>query len=506
MKKEKHNRDKRFRTLLVGAVLATAVATIVVAALLINIAERRWEARHPFVRLVEVDEQTIDPAVWGRNWPHQYDSYLRTVDHERTRYGGSDAIPKQKLDSDPWLRLMWAGFAFSLDYRQARGHAYMLSDQDHTERVLQRSQPGACLHCHASILPAYRHAGRGDVMEGFRLVNAMTWNEARFLTDDQGEPLVTHPITCVDCHDPATMSLRITRPGLMEGIQALAASDDPVPHLPSVERWRRGDRREPSDPNRLASRHELRSLACAQCHVEYYFTPEGDPRGQNQLVFPWHRGLKLDRQEAYYDAIRFSDWRHEITGSGVLKAQHPEFELWSQGTHARAGVSCADCHMPYERVGAMKVSSHHVRSPLLHAARSCQICHNVPEAELIARVHTIQDRTRGLVERASAALVDMISAVKTAQDLGIADDTLADALRLQRRAQWRIDWVYSENSHGFHAPQESARLLGEAIDYARQGEALARQALAPDQPPRRLAPPVIESATPDEKAPPGPGG
>jgi nitrite reductase (cytochrome c-552) len=458
------------------------------------------------VRLVEVEPLEVDPAVWGQNWPHQYDSYLRTVDYERTRYGGSDAIPKQKLDADPWLRLMWAGYAFSLDYREARGHAYMLADQDHTERVLQRSQPGACLHCHSSILPAYHHAGGGDIMAGFAIVNAMTWNEARHLTDDEGEPLVTHPVSCVDCHHHETMSLQITRPAFLEGLQVLAESDERLPHLPSIERWRQGDRREPYDPNQLASRHEMRSFACAQCHVEYYFTPADDPRGRNQLVYPWHEGLKLEHQEAYYDAIGYSDWTHEITGGGMLKAQHPEFEMWSQGIHARAGVSCADCHMPYERIGAMKVSNHHVRSPLLNVAQACQVCHNVPESELLARAHTIQDRTRGLIDRASAALVDQISAIKTAQDAGIAPEVLAPVLQLQRKAQWRLDWVYSENSVGFHASQESARLLGEAIDYARQGEALARQALAPDQLPRRVEPPRIESATPTDKAPPGPSG
>jgi nitrite reductase (cytochrome c-552) len=188
----------------------------------------------------------------------------------------------------------------------------------------------------------------------------------------------------------------------------------------------------------------------------------------------------------------------------MLKAQHPEFELWSQGIHARAGVSCADCHMPYERIGAMKVSNHHVRSPLLNVAQACQVCHNVSEGELVARAHAIQDRTRGLVDRASAALVDQISAIKTAQDAGVDAAVLEPILRLQRRAQWRLDWVYSENSHGFHASQESARLLGEAIDYARQGEAQARQALRPDQPPRRVEPPALPSATPTAEAPPGP--
>jgi nitrite reductase (cytochrome c-552) len=494
----------RRQRLLVAAVLVTAVATIAVAALLISITERRWEARNPFVRVVEVNEQIIDPSVWGANWPHQYDSYTRTVDYERTRYGGSNAIPKQKLDADPWLRTMWAGFAFSLDYRESRGHAYMLHDQDHTERVAQRPQPGACLHCHASVLPAYRFAGQGDVMEGFRIVNAMTWNEARKMTDDAGSPLIAHPVSCVDCHEPSTMRLRISRPAFMIGLQALARSEDPVPHLPSLGRWRQGGRGEEYDVNALASRHEMRSLTCAQCHVEYYFTPADSPQGRNQLVYPWHQGLKVEQIEAYYDGIGFSDWSHAITGGGMLKAQHPEFEMWSQGIHARAGVSCADCHMPFERIGAMKISNHHVRSPLLNVAQSCQVCHNVPEPELLARAHTIQDRTQALIDRSAAALVQMIDAVTTAREAGASDEQLTEALQLQRRAQWRIDYVYSEGSRGFHAGQETARILGEAIDYARQGEGLARQLLQPGAPPRAVTPPPIESATPDDAAPPGP--
>src|SRR5690606_37676592 len=133
-------------------------------------------------------------------------------------------------------------YAFSLDYREARGHAHMLHDQDHTERVLQRPQPGACLHCHASVLPAYRHVGDGDVMEGFRKVNAMSWNEARNLTDDHGRMLVEHPVSCVDCHDPETMRLRVTRPGFIEGIRSLKAHQ-------GIENY---------DVNRDATRHEMR--------------------------------------------------------------------------------------------------------------------------------------------------------------------------------------------------------------------------------------------------------
>ncbi|MEX0718138.1 MAG: ammonia-forming cytochrome c nitrite reductase subunit c552 [Planctomycetaceae bacterium] len=476
-----HPRRRRTVTAFLIGMAVAAVGTFLVLALLVNIFTRKQEARVPFQRLVEVDESTTDPAPWGVNWPHQYDSYLRTVDHERTRYGGSDAIPKQKLDADPWLRTMWAGYAFSLDYREARGHAHMLWDQDHTERVLQRPQPGACLHCHSSIIEAYRHVGDGDVMAGFRQVNAMTWNEARNLTNDAGHPLVAHPMSCVDCHDPETMRLRVTRPGFIEGIRKLKAAE-------GIDDY---------DVHRDATRHELRTFVCAQCHVEYYFAGT-----DTQLTYPWDKGIRAEEIEAYYDEIDFSDWRHGITAAPMLKAQHPEFELWSQGVHAKAGVACADCHMPYRRVGAMKVSDHHVRSPLLDVAASCQTCHRVPEEELLERAHVTQDRTQGLIDRAAAALTDMIDAIRRAKEAGASDEQLAEALRLHRRAQWRLDFVYSENSRGFHAAQESARLLAESIDYSRQGVAAAIVAGAsPEGTPQVVEASPVEGVTPSEEAP-----
>ena len=188
------------------------------------------------------------------------------------------------------------------------------------------------------------------------------------------------------------MQLRVTRPGFILGIQALAASDAPVPHLPSIGRWRDGDREQPYDPNVDASRQEMRSFVCGQCHVEYYCGPK------TTLFFPWNNGLKVEEIEAYYDGYkfpdghRFYDWQHAETGAEMLKAQHPEFEMWSQGIHARSGVACADCHMPYLRSGAMKVSDHWVRSPLLMVNRSCQVCHPYDEAELKERATVIQNR------------------------------------------------------------------------------------------------------------------
>ena len=200
------------------------------------------------------------------------------------------------------------------------------------------------------------------------------------------------------------------------------------------------------------------------------------------------------------------DGTHAATGAGVLKAQHPEFELWSQGTHAQAGVSCADCHMPYERVGALKVSNHHVRSPLLNIAASCQVCHNVPEQELLRRAHTIQDRTYALINRSAEALTAMIDAIVAARATRPDAKKLEEALQLQRKAQWRIDYVYSEGSMGFHAAQESARILAEALDYARRGEGVALRLLDPETPLPAVAPKQLplEGVTPENAAPPGP--
>jgi nitrite reductase (cytochrome c-552) len=412
------------------------------AALLLNIAERKREAKTHYLELVKLTEDTIDPAEWGKNFPRQYDGYRRTVDTQRTRHGGSEAF--RKLDEDPRWRRIFKGYAFGLDYREERGHAYMLSDQDETRRTKERPQPGTCLHCHSAVMPAYRKLGNGDVLKGFDLLNAMPWKEAR--------QHVTHPISCGDCHDPASMQLRVTRPGFLAGIAAYKASQRVASY----------------DVNRDATRQEMRTYVCAQCHVEYYFQGPG-----KTLVYPWAKGVGVEQIEAYYDEVKWKDWDHPDTGAPVLKAQHPEFELWTQGIHARSGVACADCHMPYTREGAIKVSDHHVRSPLLNIARACQTCHRYPETEILARAEAIQDRTERLMGITQNALLALIDAVLGAAARGVRPEALADARAFHRKAQWRLDFVAAENSKGFHAPQEAARVLGEAIDFARQGQAAA---------------------------------
>lgn len=454
MAEEKKRRSLRLVVLVALVVLATVLGL----ALLVNIFQRKQEARNPFFRVVELTDDTIDPSIWGKNFPLQYDDYLKTTDQVRTRYGGSEAEPRtptqadprsivaqSRLEEDPRLKIMWAGYAFSKDFREERGHAYMLDDQTFTERQKVAHQPGTCINCHASAYVAYKQLGGGDIFKGFEALNKMPYFDAR--------KFVTHPVACIDCHDSQTMQLRVTRPAFIEGMRVLKASQ-------GIQNY---------DVNKQATRQEMRAYVCGQCHDEYHFSgPE------KRLVYPWAKGLLVENILAFYDEQKFKDWEHAQTGAPVLKAQHPEFELWNQGIHARSGVVCADCHMPYKREGALKISDHHVRSPLLNINRACQTCHKWSEDELRARVETIQQRTHNLRNLAMDALVELIGDIKAAKDAGRTDAGVTTAMDFQRRAQFYVDFIESENSTGFHAPQEAARILGESINFSRKGQVALR--------------------------------
>ncbi|MCL2012266.1 MAG: ammonia-forming cytochrome c nitrite reductase subunit c552 [Cystobacterineae bacterium] len=459
---EQSSRAGLFTVVAVVAALAGGLGAFLVA----NIAGKKAEERAIFYnRVVTLTDKIEDPAIWGENYPKQYADYMKTSIMQPTKYGGSYAIDlpdkdrwdigkkwpghtddRQKvsyshIDKDPSLQRMWRGYAFSVDFREDRGHHYMLDDQTFTRRQEVVDQFGNCMNCHASAYVAFMDLGQGDIVEGFKKFNKLPYFEAR--------DKVKHPITCIDCHNPENMKLRISRPGLMIGLANLKKSQ-------GIENY---------DVNKQATPTEMRSYVCAQCHVEYYFNAE------KELVFPWHRGLKPDNMMDHYDSpeVSFRDWFHAESNAPLLKAQHPEFELWSQGIHARSGVSCADCHMPYKREGAVKISDHWIRSPLLNLNRACQSCHKWSEEELKGRVEEIQDRTFALRNKAMQALMELIDGIMAAKLDGTSEQQLYDARYMQRRAQFFLDFVEAENSTGFHAPQEATRLLAEALDFARQG-------------------------------------
>jgi nitrite reductase (cytochrome c-552) len=314
----------------------------------------------------------------------------------------------------------------------------------------------------------YLRLGGGDLTRGFEAINRMSYQEAR--------QQVRHPISCVDCHDPETMQLRVTRPAFMEGIRLVKARQGIADF----------------DVNRDATRQEMRAFVCGQCHVEYYFKG-----AEKRLTYPWARGLTADSILAYYDSVGHKDWTHTASGAPVLKAQHPEFEMFNQGIHARSGVACADCHMPYERVGAMKISDHHVRSPLLNINRACQTCHKFSEDELRARVEAIQDRTFELRNVALDAVLEFTRQIASSAAADSASPGLADARRAQRYAQFLVDFVEAENSMGFHAPQEAARLLALALDQVRTGENALRR--VPGAAPVSLPGTTVTRARPQSK-------
>jgi nitrite reductase (cytochrome c-552) len=429
----------RSRRMWLWIAIAFAVGAIVfggIAYLLTNIQTRKAEAVEYPLKVVEISDTELDPAVWGKNFPREYDSFMKTQDDTiSTPYGGS--VPINKLERYPVLKRLWAGYPFSVDYNEERGHYYALTDQKNTQRIVVKEQPGACANCHAAEAP--------------QLIAQMGWENFNHTPYNQLKDQLHTGTSCADCHDPKTMELRITRPAFQNAM---------------AERG--------IDLSK-ATRQEMRTYVCAQCHVEYYF------KGDNKvLTFPWSKGLSIDDIEKHYDEYGFKDWEHKETKAPMLKIQHPEFEMYSSGIHAQSGVACADCHMPYVREGAVKVSDHWLRSPLTDVNRACGSCHKQNEQELKDRINTIQDKTAGLLRETETALTDAIDAINKAEAAGVGDDALQEARQLHRRGQMRWDFVFSENSTGFHSPQEAARVLAEAINFARQAQ-LSAERVTPKQ-------------------------
>jgi nitrite reductase (cytochrome c-552) len=448
--KSKSPRRRRF--LLLAFLVGGAVVTFAVAALLVNILERRAEDQNTFAKVVELTDQTYDPAVWGQNFPPEYEGWKATEQMEPKDQTPRAATPEdprtvvshQKLELDPRLVTMWQGYAFALDYREPRGHAYMLIDQRYTKRVLERPQPGACLNCHASLPEVVNTLGKGDAAAGWAAMNKMPYVDAT--------KLATHPVGCIDCHDPKTMALRVSRPAFITAIAKVKAAE-------GVKDY---------DVNKQATFKEMRSYTCAQCHVEYYFKGK-----EKTLTFPWDKGLTVDDALTYYDEVGWSDFTHKLTQARVVKAQHPDYETFQQGVHAKAGVTCVDCHMSYKREGAMKITDHQVRSPMTNDKtinQSCLTCHNTTEADMRERVTTIHDRYEQAKNVSFDALTALIGDIEKARTSGVAADRIEKAQSYQRKAQFFVDYIVSENSRGFHAPQYTLRVLNDATDASRLGQ------------------------------------
>ncbi|HPG34393.1 MAG TPA: ammonia-forming cytochrome c nitrite reductase, partial [Lentimicrobium sp.] len=407
--------------------LASVVVVFILGIFAASILERRTESKLYFQTVKAIPDWEPRNEVWGENFPREYETYASTLDTSfRSAHGGSATI--DYLEEYPELVVLWAGYAFSRDYNQGRGHYYAVNDIRKTLRT-DVPQPATCWTCKSPDVPRLmEEMGVAEFYKG-------KWK-------DLGHEVVNN-IGCQDCHDPKTMNLRITRPALAEAYQRMGKDITKATH------------------------QEMRSLVCAQCHVEYYFKGEG-----KYLTFPWDKGFSADNMEAYYDEVDHVDFVHKLSKTPIIKAQHPDFELYMTGVHADRGVACADCHMPYKREGGMKFTDHKIQSPLANISGSCQVCHRESEAKLMGNVVERQGKVEELRRIAEKNLARVHIEAKTAWDNGATEEEMKPVLQLIRHAQWRWDWVAAANGLGFHSPVEALRVLGTSIQKVQEARIL----------------------------------
>jgi len=414
--------------------IATVIVVFFLGLLASSIIERRSEAIFAYSPEIKFSQFEPRNSKWGEIFPREYNTYMKTADTSfRSKYNGSASI--DMLEESPEMVVLWAGYLFSRDYSQGRGHYYAVTDIRNTLRTgapsagVPSPQPNTCWACKSPDVP--RLMNQNGVAEFYK----GTW-------DTKG-PEIINPIGCADCHDSKTMNLRISRPALLEAFEAMGKDIT------------------------KASHQEMRSLVCAQCHVEYYFNKK-KIEGVQYLTFPWKNGTSAEEIEKYYDEAEFSDWTHALSKSPMLKAQHPDYEVYLTGVHAARGVSCADCHMPFISEGGQKFTDHHIQSPLNNIANSCQVCHREETARLVQDVNQRQDRiaeNRKLLEQ---LLVRCHVEAKTAWDRGAKDEQMKDILKDIRRAQWRWDFSAAGHGNSFHSPVEIGRIISGGIALAQE--------------------------------------
>ena len=369
--------------------------------------------------------------VWAKYYPHQYDSWKKTSQNDTI----NDMIEKK-----PQLAVLWAGYGFAKDYNAPRGHFYALQSNQNTLRTgapvddKTGPMPPACWACKSPDVPR--------MMEKDGELEYFTGKWAKY-----GDEIV-NSIGCADCHDSQTADLTISRPYLKKGLENSGVDLSKITH------------------------QDMRSLVCAQCHSEYYFKKTGwtDKQGNEKtaavVTFPWNDGMSAEAMEEYYDERNFKDWTHKISKTPMLKAQHPGYEMYKTGIHAKRNVACADCHMPYKREGGIKYSDHHIQSPMDNIANTCLNCHRESEADLEEIVNEKLERKEQLMELAMDNLAKAHLEAGKAWEVGATESEMEDILMNIRHAQWK--WDYSIASHGsfYHAPEETLRLLAVATETA----------------------------------------
>ena len=424
------NNEKKMKPWMGWAIFfVTLGAVFLLGMLAASITQRRAEITSiMFNKKVEIKGIESRSEMFQPNYPREYETWKETADTTfHSEFNGNSAV--DVLEQRPEMVILWAGYAFSKDYSTPRGHMHAIEDLRHSLRTgspmspTDGPQPATCWTCKGPDVPRMMDS------LGVAAFYNNTWAA-------WGAEIV-NPIGCADCHDPETMNLRITRPGLIEGFQAMGKNVND------------------------AKQQEMRSLVCAQCHVEYYFDKE-----TKYLTFPWKNGLTMEGAEQYYDSINFFDYTHKLSRTPIIKAQHPDYELFSTGIHAQRGLSCADCHMPYVSEGGVKYSDHHIQSPLANISNTCQVCHRESEDDLRNSVYERQrsaNQIRNLVEtELSTAHLE----AQFAWEKGAKENQMKPVLDLLRQSQWRWDYAVASHGGSFHSPIEYQRIMSLSLDRA----------------------------------------
>lgn len=438
--------QKKLWIIIIGGLLISITAT----ALLANISQRKAEARNQFVKVVELDDSVTDPAVWGQNFPLQYESFLKTSEMKTTLHAGSApgetfpptkrfpegfTLARSKGAVEPRWHKIKAGDDSLLE---PRGHYYARNEAISQIEYWKSPKPGICLNCHSSSsIQIMKELGNGDSDAGFQLINNLGMEETlQYLDKDHG-------ISCNNCHDPKTMQLRIISKHFIQGIKDLKA----LQGFPNY------------DVNKDATHNEMRSFVCAQCHVEYYV------KGENRTpALGWSKGIDATDMLEHYQENNITSYNHSITDTPLFSVADPIFETWTQSIHAQNGVSCADCHMPYERSGGQKFTSHHIRSPLFNINNACMNCHRTSEEEMRARVEGIQDQFIHVSNQASDMLVRVIDAMEKAKNNpDFPAEQLAAAQKQHAMADFYWQFAFTEASRGFHAPAYLQRVMVDSM-------------------------------------------
>ncbi|HDL2220924.1 TPA: ammonia-forming cytochrome c nitrite reductase, partial [Mannheimia haemolytica] len=260
---------------------------------------------------------------------------------------------------------------------------------------------------------------------------------------------IVNSIGCADCHDTTSEefkqgkpALRVARPHVLRALNTVG--------------WKFED----------LDKHGKRPAVCANCHVEYYF------KNKTDVTFPWDKGVDVDSIEKYYDEINFTDWTHALSKAPMLKTQHPDFEVWSQGTHGKNGVTCIDCHMPKVKDKDGKVyTDHKIGNPFDQFEATCKTCHEQSKETLEKRVKEYKHEVKEAMIRLEDQLVKAHFEAKAAWEAGATQEEMKEILMAIRHAQWR--WDYSAAGHGnhFHAPDVMLRTIATGIDRAADARA-----------------------------------